>query len=147
MRNSGSGIRCFFEPLIRDPGWTKKSRSGSRMNIPDHISESLETIFWVKNTLNFLMRFRNRDPESFWPWIRDLRWKNSDAGSGINVPGSGRNIPGSGISIPDPQHWKYIWRTGQKNRAWSWKPPASGPSDSSMQNLASLTYMEKNCCS
>jgi hypothetical protein len=29
----------------------KKSRSGSGswMNIPDHISESLETNFWVKN--------------------------------------------------------------------------------------------------
>jgi hypothetical protein len=26
----------------------KKSISGSGMNIPDHISESLETIFWVK---------------------------------------------------------------------------------------------------
>jgi hypothetical protein len=37
----------------------KKSRSGSGMNIPDQISESLETIFWIK------------DPESFSPWIRD----------------------------------------------------------------------------
>jgi hypothetical protein len=26
----------------------KKSGSGSGMNSPDHISESLETIFWVK---------------------------------------------------------------------------------------------------
>jgi len=26
----------------------KKSRSGSGMNIPDHISKSLETIFWDK---------------------------------------------------------------------------------------------------
>jgi hypothetical protein len=26
----------------------KKSRFGSGMNIPDHISESLETIFWAK---------------------------------------------------------------------------------------------------
>jgi hypothetical protein len=47
---SGSGIRCLFVPL--DPGWVKKTRSGSGMNIPDHISKSLETtIFWVKNTL------------------------------------------------------------------------------------------------
>jgi hypothetical protein len=28
----------------------KKSRSGFGIKIPDHISESLETIFWVKNT-------------------------------------------------------------------------------------------------
>jgi hypothetical protein len=26
----------------------KKSRSGSGMNIPNHISEILDTIFWVK---------------------------------------------------------------------------------------------------
>jgi hypothetical protein len=35
-----------FLPL--DPGWVKKSRSGSVMNILDHFSESLETIFGVK---------------------------------------------------------------------------------------------------
>ncbi len=39
-----SGIRCLFDPWIRDPGWLKKSGSG--MNNPDHISESLETSFW-----------------------------------------------------------------------------------------------------
>jgi hypothetical protein len=27
---------------------SKKSRSESVLNIPDHISESLETIFWIK---------------------------------------------------------------------------------------------------
>jgi hypothetical protein len=39
----------------------KKSRSGSGMNIPDHISESLETIFWVK-----IIKFSDADadPES-----------------------------------------------------------------------------------
>jgi hypothetical protein len=37
-----------FWPL--DPGWVKNQdpRSGSGMNITDHISESFETIFWVK---------------------------------------------------------------------------------------------------
>jgi hypothetical protein len=47
----------------------KKSRSGSgiRDENPDHISESLETIY-----LNSLMR------------IRDPGWKKS--GSGINIP-------------------------------------------------------------
>jgi hypothetical protein len=38
----------------------KKSRSGSGMSIPDHISESLETFFWLKY-LNSLMRMRIRD--------------------------------------------------------------------------------------
>ncbi len=52
------------------------------MNNPDHISQSLETIFWVK-----ILKFfdadsefgveKNSDPEKF----------------------------GSGINIPDPQHW------------------------------------------
>jgi hypothetical protein len=41
-------IRCLFDPWIRDPGWGKKSGSGSGMDNPDHISESLETFFWVK---------------------------------------------------------------------------------------------------
>jgi hypothetical protein len=46
----GSGIRCLFDPCIRDPvsGMGKKSGSGSPMNYPDHISEYLETTFWVK---------------------------------------------------------------------------------------------------
>ena len=35
---------------IRDPRWVKNKYPGSGMNIPGHISESLETIFWVKNT-------------------------------------------------------------------------------------------------
>jgi hypothetical protein len=39
-----------FCPLDPGSGMGKKSRSGSGMNIPDHISESLETIFGVKNT-------------------------------------------------------------------------------------------------
>jgi hypothetical protein len=38
----------------------KKSRSGSWMNFPDHISESLETIFWVK-----ILKFFDADPGSF----------------------------------------------------------------------------------
>jgi hypothetical protein len=32
------------------------------------------------------MRIRTRDPDSFLPWIRDPGWKNSDPGSGINIP-------------------------------------------------------------
>jgi hypothetical protein len=40
----------------------KKSRSGSRIKIPVHISESFETIFGVKNSL---MRIRIRDLEYF----------------------------------------------------------------------------------
>jgi len=35
--------------LTPGSGMGKKSRSGSEMNIPDDVSKSLETIFWVKN--------------------------------------------------------------------------------------------------
>jgi hypothetical protein len=38
----------------------KKSRSGSVMKIPDHISESLETIFGLK-----ILKFFDADQESF----------------------------------------------------------------------------------
>ncbi len=39
-----------FDPWIRDLGWVKSQDpdSGLTINIPDHISESLKTIFWVK---------------------------------------------------------------------------------------------------
>jgi hypothetical protein len=46
----------------------KKSRSGFGMNKPDHISESLETIFLVK-----ILQFSNADPgwKKFGSRIRD----------------------------------------------------------------------------
>jgi hypothetical protein len=50
-----------FLPL--DPGWVKKSGSG--MNNPDHISESLKTIFWVK-----ILKFFDADPGSGMKKIR-----------------------------------------------------------------------------
>jgi hypothetical protein len=66
----------------------KKTKSGSRMNNPHHISESGETNFFGLKYLNYLMR------------IRDLGWKKF--GSGIK---DGKHSdPGSGINIPDLQH-------------------------------------------
>jgi hypothetical protein len=49
------------------------------MNIPDHISESLETIFWVKNN-----KFFDTDPDPGFKIFLTLDpgWKNSDPGSG-----------------------------------------------------------------
>jgi hypothetical protein len=47
---SESGIQNLFGPWVQDLGWGKKTRSGSGTNIPDDISECLETLFWVKNT-------------------------------------------------------------------------------------------------
>jgi hypothetical protein len=46
----------------------KKSGAGSGMNNPDHISESLETIFWVK-----IPQFFDADPESGMEKIRIRR--------------------------------------------------------------------------
>jgi hypothetical protein len=43
----------------------KKSEYGSGMNNPDHISESLETIFWVK-----ILKFFDADPGSGMEKIR-----------------------------------------------------------------------------
>jgi hypothetical protein len=53
------------------------------MNKTDHISESLETIFWVK-----IFKFFDADAEMEKIRIRDPGWKKY----------------GSGINIPDPQH-------------------------------------------
>ncbi len=60
---SGSAIRCLFDPI--DPGSGMGKKSLSRMNNPNHISESLETVFWVK-----ILKFSDADP----------KWKNSDPG-------------------------------------------------------------------
>jgi hypothetical protein len=74
-----------FRPLDLGSGMGKKLGSGSGMNNPDHISESLETIFWVK-----ILKFFDADPGSGMEKIRIRDGRNSD--------------PGSGINIPDPQH-------------------------------------------
>jgi hypothetical protein len=66
----------------------KKSGSGSGMNNPDHISWSLETIFWGVKILKFFDEDPGPGMEKV--WIRD--------------PGSGRKNVGSGINIPGPQH-------------------------------------------
>jgi hypothetical protein len=57
-----------------------KSVSETGMNNPDHISDSLETIFWVK-----ILKFFDADPGSGMGKIR-IR------------------DPKSGINISDPQH-------------------------------------------
>ncbi len=66
-----------------DPGSGMEKKSGSGMNIPDNFSESLETVFRVKNT------------------------QILGCGSGIRNlfdPGSGMEKFGSEINIPDLQH-------------------------------------------
>jgi hypothetical protein len=52
IRDPGSGA-------FLTPGSGMGKKSGSGMNNPDHISESLETIFWVK-----ILKFFNEDPGS-----------------------------------------------------------------------------------
>ncbi len=54
----------------RDPGWVKKSGSGSGMNNPDH-TESLETVFWVKILKILYCGSGIRDGKN-----SDLGWKN-----------------------------------------------------------------------
>jgi hypothetical protein len=59
----------------------KKSRSGSGMNIPDHISESFETILWAK-----ILKFFNADadPDPGILVTLDPGWKKFE--SAINIP-------------------------------------------------------------
>jgi hypothetical protein len=78
-----------------DPGsgMGKKSRSGSGMNVPDHIPESLETFSWVK-----ILKFFYVDPD---PGSRIFL--TLDPGSGIFLILDGKKL-GSGINIPDLQH-------------------------------------------
>jgi len=79
----GSRTWCLFAPWIRDPRWVNNqdpdTGSGSGMNNPDHIFESLKTIFWVK-----ILKFFDAEP------------------------GFGMEKFRSGINIPDPQHCKTL---------------------------------------
>ena len=74
----GSG--AFLAP---GSGMGKKSRSGSGMNIPDHIPESLITNFRVK-----ILKFFDADPVSGIFETQDPGWEKF----------------GSGVNIPDPPH-------------------------------------------
>ncbi len=79
VADPGSGIRCLFDPWIRDPGWVKSQDPdpGSGMNNPNHISYSLETIFWDK-----ILRFLDADSGSGMEKIRirDPGWKKVISG-------------------------------------------------------------------
>jgi hypothetical protein len=63
-----------FLPL--DPGWVK-SQDPDPMNNQDHISESLETISWVKIRNSFM---QIRDPESGMEKKSDPGWKKFGSG-------------------------------------------------------------------
>jgi hypothetical protein len=73
------GFGALFRPLDLGSGMGKKTGSG--LNNTDHISESLETIFWIIILKHSLMR------------IRDPGWKK------IRIRDTGKKI-----RIRDPQH-------------------------------------------
>jgi hypothetical protein len=85
---SGSGIRCFFTPgsRIRD----LVVRSG--MNIPDHLSMSLETFFGLK-----ILKFFDADPYPGFEIYMTLGpgWKNLDPKSGeiSRIRNTGKMVP------------------------------------------------------
>jgi hypothetical protein len=73
------GYRAFLTP---GSGMDKKSRSGSGKNIPDHISESLEIIFWFK--IHFFDA--DEDPGIFLtldpgPGMKKIRIRDKNPGS------------------------------------------------------------------
>jgi hypothetical protein len=82
----------------------EKSRSGSGVNIPDNIYESLETIFGVK-----ILEFFDADPDPgsglFFTVVIGI-WNLFDPGSRI---WDGKN---AGPEYPDPQHWAVQKITG-----------------------------------
>ncbi len=66
--------------LTSGSGMGKKSGSGSGMNNPDHNSESLESVFWVK-LLKSLLRIRdgkNLNPGS---GMEKIRFRDKHPGS------------------------------------------------------------------
>ncbi len=131
----GSGIRCLFDPWIRDSG----SRVGF-FRIPDLGSRIPNPYFWqlsdnvlgkkFYNSLKIgpiflLQHFKNKIVqfcEIYGPKKKGMKTNFFslclsllflDPESGIGDPGSGmgkNQDPGSGINIPDPQHWFLVVR-------------------------------------
>jgi hypothetical protein len=93
----GSGV--FLTPWIRDlgSGMGKKSGSGPGINNPDHISESLETIFGVK-ILKFFDAYPGSEMEKFVSGIRDVKVLIRD-----KHPGSATQPKDT--TDPDPEPW------------------------------------------
>jgi hypothetical protein len=79
----------------------KISGSGSGMNNPDHISESLETISWVQ-----ILKFFDADPGFGMEIIRI--WEPGSGMEKIRIRDRGWKKFGSRINIQDPQHWKAL---------------------------------------
>jgi hypothetical protein len=85
---SGSGMG---KKKNQDPDW-------SGMNIPDHIYESLETIFGSK-----MFEFFDADPDPgsgiFWPWIWDPGWTKFGYLIRDKQPGSATTVGREGIKV------------------------------------------------
>ncbi len=95
----GSGIRCLFDPWIRDSGWVKSQDPDPGWTTP---IRELRNHFLVKILKFFELRMQ--DPgsgmEKFGSEIQDQ--DREKFGSGIR--GGKDSDPGSGINISDPQH-------------------------------------------
>jgi hypothetical protein len=79
LLNPDPGSGAF---LTLGSGMVKESSSGSGMYIPDHISESLETSFWIKNILILRCRSGSEIRNLFGPCsgIRDGKIRIRDPG-------------------------------------------------------------------
>jgi hypothetical protein len=85
----------------------KKSRSGSGMNIPDHISERLETIYWVK-----ILKFFDADPDPEIFLTLDPGWEKFGSGIRDKHPVSATLVRGQMFNgLPELQFsFSYIGR-------------------------------------
>ncbi len=114
-----------FWPLDPGSGWVKNQDpdpgAGSWMNNPDHISESLETLFWVK-----ISKFFDADPgrkkfgknsEKILTWSLEAQlffsWR---AREGQESPQNPPLPPPPPLPVGDPVPgfaWAAVWRSGR----------------------------------
>ncbi len=121
-------------------GMSKKSGFGSgiRMSNPDHISESLQTIFWVKILKILCCGSRIRDGKNSDPGWKKIRIRNKHPGSATLA----RNLPYGGEerwwwNAEPPAEWR---GAGERGRAASHPPPPSTPSPSSSSSSGSTNW-------
>jgi hypothetical protein len=95
----GSGIRCLFDPWIRDTGWRIRIRDEQ----PRSYFRELRYHFLGLKYLNSLMRIWDPGWKEFGSGIRDGKNRVRDPGWKKSGPGSGMERIGSGIRDKHPE--------------------------------------------
>ncbi len=118
---SGSGIQCFFDPWIRDPGWVKKQDPDPGWTSRIIFPRAWETIFWVK-ILNSLMQIPDTGWKKFGSGIRNGKIRIRDKHHGSATLGMTLSAMGT-----HPVWWRWHYQLGRAALGWAGRRGRADP--------------------